>query len=253
MRSYFLPFEHANLLLQLSRREIQQRFRGSWLGVGWTVLTPLAMLLVYTFVFRTVLGARWPGAPDSDTEFALRVFSGLLVFSLFSDVVARAPNLVVEQPNLVKKVIFPLEILSWVSTICAVFNACVSMLVLVAAAALAHGGVSCHILALPLVLAALVPMLLGWSWLLASLGVYVRDLSHVVGLILTPLLFLSPVFYPLSALSRPDADHRPLQSVDCDHRRCADHSVGCPVAGIHGAIPLFPDSRNPRRHRRGVL
>lgn len=200
MQHYFLPLKQVGLLWQLSRREVQQRFRGSWLGLGWSLLTPLAMLAVYTFVFRTVLNARWPGAEDSNSEFALQIFSGLLVFSLFSEIVGRAPHLIVEQPNLVKKVIFPLEILPWVGALSASFHAALSLLVLVAAVLFVRESITIHLMSVLLIYIAFLPMLLGLGWLLAALGVYMRDIGHIVGLILTPMLFLSPVFYPATAL-----------------------------------------------------
>lgn len=199
-REYFFPVQHKALLKQLIRRDIQQRFRGSWLGLGWALITPMAMLAVYTFVFRTVLNARWPGAEDSNTEFALQIFSGLMIFSLFSEIVSRAPLLVVSQPNMVKKVIFPLEVLPWVSAASSFFYTIASLVVLLLAVAVVREGVAVSFLAIPVVLLAFLPLLLGFSWLLAALGVYLRDISHIVGLILTPMLFLSPVFYPVTAL-----------------------------------------------------
>lgn len=200
MYRYFFPSQHLGLLWQLVVREVLQRFKGSWLGLGWSLLTPLAMLVVYTFVFRTVLNARWPGAEDSNSEFALQIFSGLLVFSLFSEVIGRAPQLVLEQPNLVKKVIFPLEILSWSAVASSCFHSALSLLVLLGGAFFFRGELTIHVVALPVVMLAFIPILLGLSWLLAALGVYLRDIGHIVGLVLTPLLFLSPVFYPTSAL-----------------------------------------------------
>ena len=201
LKEYFFPSQHKGLLYQLVKREIQQKFQGSWLGLGWALLTPIAMLAVYTFVFRSVLKAKWPGsATDSDAEFALQLFSGLLVFTLFSEVVGRAPTLISEQPNMVKKVIFPLPILPWVSTSASAFFALLSLLVLIGASWITRGELTIHLTALPLIAIAFTPILLGLSWLLSSLGVYLRDLGHVVGLILTPLMFLSPIFYPVTAL-----------------------------------------------------
>jgi len=197
---YFFPVKHLELIWQLAVREVLQRFRGSWLGLGWALLTPLAMLAVYTFVFRTVLKARWPAGPDSNTEFALQLFSGLLVFTLFSDIIGRAPRLVIERPNLVKKVIFPLEILPWPAIFSALFHAGLSLLVLLTAVLFMRQGLTIHIVSVPFIVLAFLPLLLGLSWLLAAIGTYVRDLGHIVGLILTPMLFLSPVFYPISAL-----------------------------------------------------
>ncbi|MCP5207411.1 MAG: ABC transporter permease [Hahellaceae bacterium] len=201
IREYFLPVKYKGLLYQLVKREVRTKFQGSWLGLSWAILTPIAMLAVYTFVFRSVLKAKWPGsASDTDAEFALQLFSGLLIFTLFSEVVGRAPTLISEQPNMVKKVIFPLSILPWVSLSASAFFAFLSLLVLIAASWLTRGQLTIHLSALPLIGIAFVPMLLGIGWLLSSLGVYLRDLGHVVGLILTPLMFLSPIFYPITAL-----------------------------------------------------
>ena len=201
LKGFFFPIEHKELLFQLVKREIKQRFQGSWLGLGWAILTPLAMLAIYTFVFRTVLNAKWPSDPSSsNAEFALQLFSGLLVFTLFSEVVGSAPSLVSNQPNMVKKVIFPLTILPWVSVGTSSFFALLSLLVLVLGALLAQGELTIHLLALPLIGISFLPILLGLSWLLSSLGVFFRDLGHIIGLILTPLMFLSPIFYPATAL-----------------------------------------------------
>ena len=135
LKGYFFPTEHKALLYQLIKREVRQKFQGSWLGLGWAILTPIAMLAVYTFVFRTVLKAKWPGDADaSNAEFALQIFSGLLVFTLFSEVVGRAPTLVSQQPNMVKKVVFPLPVLAWVSVGASSFYAGLSLLVLLVAA-----------------------------------------------------------------------------------------------------------------------
>lgn len=200
LRQYLVPLQHLDLWLQLVRREVLQRFQGSVMGFGWAIFTPIAMLLVYTFVFRTVLKAKWPGGSGSDIEFALQLFAGLTVFTLFSEVVGRAPTLISSQPNMVKKVVFPLSILAWVSVGSAVFFAGISFLVLIAAAVFVNGTFTIHLLALPVILGAFLPILLGAVWLLSALGVYLRDLGHLVGITLPPLMFLSPVFYPVTAL-----------------------------------------------------
>ncbi len=201
LKDYFTPVHHKGLLWQLVKREIRQKFKGSWLGLGWALLTPIAMLVVYTFVFRTVLNAKWPGnAANTDAEFALQLFCGLIVFTLFSEVVGRAPTLISEQPNMVKKVIFPLSVLPWVSVGASAFFAGLSLLVLISATLVTRGELTIHLLALPLIGIVFIPALLGFGWLLSSLGVYMRDLGHIVGLVLTPLMFLSPIFYPTTAL-----------------------------------------------------
>lgn len=198
---YLLPVQHFQLIMQLTKRSIHQRFKGSILGVAWVFLTPILMLSVYTFVFKSVLKAKWPGSEDANNiEFALQIFSGLLIFSLFAEVLSRAATLITDQPNMVKKVIFPLPVFAWVNVLSALFFAFVSLAVLLIGAFFMRGELSVHILALPLVFLLSAPLLLGLSWGLSALGVYLRDLAQVVTLILTPLMFLSPIFYPTSAL-----------------------------------------------------
>lgn len=201
LKDYFFPTQYKGLLYQLVKREVRQKFQGSWLGLGWALLTPIAMLGVYTFVFRSVLKAKWPGSVnDTNAEFALQLFSGLLIFTLFSEVVGRAPTLISEQPNMVKKVIFPLSIMPWVSVSTSSFFALLNLIVLIGASWITRGELTIHLIALPLIAIAFTPILLGFGWLLSSLGVYLRDLGHIVGLLLTPLMFLSPIFYPITAL-----------------------------------------------------
>lgn len=198
---YALPLQHRQLITQLTKRQIQQRFKGSMLGAAWVFITPILMLAVYTFVFKSVLKAKWPGNEDANNiEFALQIFSGLLIFNLFAEVLSRAASLITEQPNMVKKVIFPLPILAWVNVLTALFFAFVSLAVLLVGAFVMRSELSVHLLALPVLLIALLPLLLGLSWGLSALGVYLRDLTQIVTLVLTPLMFLSPIFYPITAL-----------------------------------------------------
>lgn len=198
---YALPQKHYQLIIQLTKRNVLQRFKGSMLGVAWVLITPILMLSVYTFVFKNVLKAKWPGSENANNiEFALQIFSGLLVFNLFAEVLSRAANLIVEQPNMVKKVIFPLPVLAWVNVLSALFFALVNLVVLIIGAWLMRAELSVHILAVPLILVLCLPILLGLSWGLSALGVYLRDLPQLVTLVLTPLMFLSPIFYPVSAL-----------------------------------------------------
>ncbi len=197
---YFMPLNQRTLLWQFARRDVLARYRGSLLGLGWSFITPLLMLAVYTLVFRVVFKARWAGDTTGDFEFALQVYAGLIIFSLFAEVVSRAPRLILEQPNLVKKVVFPLEILPWVAVLAGVFHLALNLVALLAAAAIARGGLPLSILALPLVLAPFVPLLLGLGWFLSSLGVFVRDVGQIATLLVSLLMFLSPVFYPVSSL-----------------------------------------------------
>lgn len=191
-----------SLLSQLTAREVEARYRGAGLGLVWTVLTPLMMLLVYTFVFGTVFKSRWStsGESASSMEFAVILFSGLILFQLFSDVVTRAPTLILSSPTLVKKVVFPLELLVPVTLGAALFHAAVSLLVLMPFVWFVFGGVPSTLAYLPAVVAPLCMMILGIGWFLASIGTFIRDVGQIVGTITTAMLFMSPVFFPLTAL-----------------------------------------------------
>jgi lipopolysaccharide transport system permease protein len=191
---------HRHLVFQLVRRDILARYQGSILGIGWGLLSPLMILAAYTFVFRTVFKTRWPGGGDSTSEFVLQLFAGLLVFNVFSDLLGRAPRLVIDQPNLVKRVVFPLEVLAWVAVGAVMFHATLALAILLGAAVGLGAGLTPWVLAAPLVLACTVPMLLALSWLLSGLGVFLRDIGHVIGPAVSMLLFASPVLYPTQSL-----------------------------------------------------
>lgn len=193
-------WRHRGLIMALTRREVAGRYRGSVLGVMWSLLQPLLMLTVYTFVFSVVFKARWRSGTDSQTEFALLLFAGLIVFNIFAECVNRAPGLVLSQPNFVKKVVFPLEIIPVVALCTAMFHACVSLCVWLAAYGVLWGMPHWTVVLVPVVLVALAGFVLGVSWILASIGVYVRDVAQLVGMAVTVLMFLSPIFYPVDAL-----------------------------------------------------
>lgn len=197
-------WRHRELVAQFARREVEGRYRGSFLGIVWSFITPLVMLLIYTFVFGVIFQARWPQArSESLNEFAVIIFAGLTTFTIFSEVVSRAPGLVVGVPNYVKKVVFPLEILPLSALGAALFHAGVSLLILIGAHLLVGGALHWTVLLLPLVLLPLLALALGLSWLLASLGVFVRDLGNLVGLLVQILFFLSPIFYSAEAVPEP--------------------------------------------------
>jgi len=184
---------------QLTRREIEGRYRSSFLGLAWSFVNPLALLLVYTFVFGLVFRQRWG---DSGTlgQYGLVLFAGLIAYSLFSECVTRAPGLIAATPNYVKRVVFPLELLPVGVLGSAVFHAAISTLVLLAAYVVAGGVPRWQWLLLPVTLLPVLPLGLGLLWLLSSLGVFLRDLSYVVTLIVQVLFFLTPILYPLEAV-----------------------------------------------------
>jgi len=190
------------LITQMTRREIFSRYRGTTFGWLWAILTPLAMLVVYTFVFGTVLKARWAELPqDSSTaEFAVILFGGLIVFQLLSEVVNLAPSLIISNTNYVKKVVFPLEVIVPVALGAAMFHAAVSVGILLIFAFVVFGAIPLTSLLIPLILAPFCLLLLGLGWFLASIGTYLRDIQQLLGPIVTALMFLAPLFYPITAL-----------------------------------------------------
>lgn len=192
---------HRELLWRLAERDVVGRYRGSILGWGWTLLTPLLMLVVYTFVFSTVFKARWGDLEQAGPlGFAINLFAGLIVFNVFAECATQAPNLILSNVNYVTKVIFPLEVLGAVSVGAALFHACTSTVVLLLFELIAIQHVPLSILWLPLVWLPLMLGCLAMNWLLSALGVYLRDLGQLMGVAVSMLMFLSAVFYPLSAL-----------------------------------------------------
>jgi len=170
--------------------------------LAWSFFNPVFMLVVYTFVFSEIFKSRWGGAggDDSKTQFAVVLFVGMIVLSLFSEVVNRAPGLILSNVNYVKKVVFPLEILVVIAMGVALFHSLISLGVLLAAFMLFNGYLHWTAIFTPLVLLPLVIVTLGISWVLASLGVFLRDVGQTIGIITTVLMFLSPVFYPVTAV-----------------------------------------------------
>lgn len=191
---------HRALAWQLARREVAARYRGSVLGLAWSFVTPVLLLAVYTFVFSVVFQARWGEAGGDRISFAAFLFAGMLVHGLFADVLVRAPGLVLANPSYVKKVVFPLEILPWVGLMAAGLHLLAGFAVLLVFQLAVGAGLPATSAWLPLLLLGLVPWALAIGWLLSALGVYLRDLGQVAGLLAVLLMFLAPVFYPVRAV-----------------------------------------------------
>jgi lipopolysaccharide transport system permease protein len=191
---------NQSLIWILIKREIAVRYRGSLLGILWSILNPLFMLTIYTFVFGVVFKARWNVGSSSTTEFALVLFCGLVTFNIFSENINRAPTLIISNINYVKKVIFPLEILPVVTLGVSMYNALIGFGLWLIAYCIFFGVPQTTVLFLPLVIFPLLLFTLGISWFLASLSVYIRDINQFVGTITSVLIFVSPVFYPISGV-----------------------------------------------------
>ncbi len=195
-------WRNRQLIVQMAKRDVVGRYRGSAMGMAWSFFNPVFMLVVYTFVFSEIFKTRWGGigGDDSKTQFAVVLFVGMIVLGLFSEVLNRASGLIVSNVNYVKKVVFPLEILPVVVMGAALFHGLISLGVLLAAFALFNGYLHWTAVFTPLVLLPLVILTTGLAWMLASLGVFLRDVGQTIGILTTVLMFLSPVFYPVTAV-----------------------------------------------------
>jgi lipopolysaccharide transport system permease protein len=193
-------WRNKSLIKLLTQREIMSRYKGSFFGVAWSFITPLLMLLVYTFVFGSVFKVRWSSTSDSKIEFALMLFAGLMVFNIFADGVGKSPSLILQNSNYVKKVVFPLDALIWVNLGAALFHFGISLLVWLTVYIFCIGQPAASALYVPVVILPVVLLTLGLSWLFSALGVYLRDVAQFVGLLISVLMFMSPIFYPLSSL-----------------------------------------------------
>ena len=192
--------EDRHLIYQLTRRNVSARFRGAALGALWSFFTPILMLLVYTFVFGTILEIRWIEQKGGNLEFATILFTGLIIHSYFSECLQYSVGLITSYRQYVKKVVFPLESLAWVAILTALFQAAISTGVLLLYLLIVQKTLPWTILLLPIIIFPLMLFALGISWIISSTTVYVRDIGQIIGPITLILLFVSPVFYPASTL-----------------------------------------------------
>lgn len=192
---------NRRLIIEMTKREIKKRYQGSILGLAWSFITPLLMLIVYTFVFSVVLKARWGvDTNESQADFAIVLFAGLIIFNIFSEALNQAPYLIIQNVNYVKKVIFPLEILSWVSISSILFHSVISVGILLFIQLLLRSYLPWTALFFPIVILPMILLSLGASWFVSSLGVFIRDISQILSFLTTILLFTSAIFFPLSSL-----------------------------------------------------
>lgn len=191
-------WRHRSLAGRLARRRVEAQYRGSMLGLAWAVLQPLLLLSIYTFVFSSVLNAHWTTPDGAPGGFALNAFAGMVLYGVFSQAANTGANLLLNHSQLLKQVVFPAEVLSMASVLAAGFDLAIGLALWTLFHCFQLGVPPATILALPLVLLPLLLFSLGASWLLASLGVFLRDLAQLTSLVTTALYFLSPIFYPAS-------------------------------------------------------
>jgi len=192
-------WRHRSLVAELVKREFSGRYRGSFGGVAWSFAQPLFLLAVYTLAFGVIFQARW-GFAGGTASYALMLFAGLIVFNAFSECLTRGPALVSQQPNLVKKVVFPLEVLPWVMATTAIAHAIIGIAVWLVGYAVFFGVPKATALLFPAILLTFFPVLLGLGWLLSAMGVLVRDVGQLTALLSHALLFLTPIFYSVDAV-----------------------------------------------------
>lgn len=201
VRDMFLSvWTNWRLIKMLAKRDVQSRYRGSIAGLAWAFINPIILILTYTFIFSVIFQAKWNAPISSKPEFAMIIFSGMIIYNIFAECIGRAPILIIMNVNYIKKVVFPFEILPIVSIAASLFHAGVSFLVWLFFYGIFLGIPHGSIFLLPLVIIPLLLYTAGFSWFLASLGVFLRDIMQIITLLLTVLMFLSPVFYPLSAV-----------------------------------------------------
>ena len=194
-------WRNRQLIIQMIKREVVGRYKGSVMGLTWSFFNPVFMLTVYTFVFSVIFKSRWGGNGDeSKMQFAVVLFVGMIVHGLFAEVLNRAPSLILSNVNYVKKVVFPLEILPVIAMGASLFHSVISFCVLLAAFVIFNGYLPWTALYIPIVLLPLIMLTIGLAWILASLGVFLRDVGQTIGIITTVMMFLSPVFFPVSAM-----------------------------------------------------
>jgi lipopolysaccharide transport system permease protein len=200
---YIALKRHFALIVQMAKRDVAGRYRGSFAGLFWSFFTPLLMLVIYTFVFGVIFKARWNTQVTGHFQFAVILFAGLNINQLFSECANKAPSLIIQNTNFVKKVVFPLESLSWSTLGAALFHLLVSTVVLLIISAVVNHAFPLTVLLFPLVVLCFLPFVAGVVWLLTSLGVFFRDLQQVTGIATTALMFLAPIFYPITMIPEP--------------------------------------------------
>lgn len=188
-----------SLFVELTKRDFAERYKGSLIGVGWSFIQPIFLLIVYTIVFALILRSRW-GFEGNTTDFVFLLFSGLIVFNAFSECLIRSPSLITNSPNLAKKVVFPLGILSLVSAGVAVLHMLIGFIVWMVGYFIVYEKVQLTSLMLPLFIFCITPLLLGLGWLFSAIGVFFKDINQITGVTSQAFLFLTPIFYSIDAV-----------------------------------------------------
>jgi lipopolysaccharide transport system permease protein len=190
-------WRHRDLVWQFTMREIHIRHKGSRLGIVWALLNPLSMLVLYAFVFRLLFRSKFGVIPnETDYDYTLELFLSLSLFHVFAETLSWAPSLIISHPNFVKKVVFPLEVLPVAKIGDTTFHLLVSLALVLIGSAFGSSGLSWSMLWLPVLVLPLLVLALGMAWAFAAIGVFVRDVSQVIGFVATAVMFGSAIMYP---------------------------------------------------------
>jgi len=194
--------QHRHLVGQFAKREIEKRYKGTLLGIFWSFLTPLIMLGVYTIVFGFIFGGSYGHSGETKTQFALGLFSGLLLWDLIGSSIIGSPGLIIANPNYVTKVIFPLEIIPLCNFIAGSFHMLIGFLPLLLFIMIAEGGIPWSAVQIIPIIIPVVFYCLGISWALSALGVFIRDIGSIIPPVITIFMFMSAIFFPLCAIPK---------------------------------------------------
>ena len=185
----------GELIFSFAKRELLGRYKGSVLGLAWAVLTPVVMIAIFTIIFAGMFGARF-GASDSHWDYAIYLFCGLLPWSMFQDSVQQSAHTIVSHSNLVKRVVFPLETLPAAQVLAALCNQLFATIALLVATLIIRQRFELTAFWLPVLLVPQLLFALGSAWLIASLGVFLRDITQGITLLLMAWMYLTPIIYP---------------------------------------------------------
>lgn len=188
---------HNELIWEMTKRDVMARYKGSYLGIVWSFITPLLILTIYTFVFSVIFQTKWNVTDTSHMSFGITLFAGMIIINIFTEVLIKSTSIIVSNPNYVTKVVFPLEIFPIVLFLSALIHACISFGILIGAQLIYTSTIQWTILLIPIVLIPLALFSIGIGWIFSSLGVFVRDLNYMMNIVAQVLMFLSPVFYPI--------------------------------------------------------
>lgn len=234
---------HRDLTWELTKRDVESRYRGANFGVLWSVLTPVLMLLVYIMAFGSIMKSKWPGTDDSIATFSLIIFAGLIIHGFFAECLSKASTIITANTSYVKKVMFPLEILPWQLVLGAFFHLAINLIVLIGAILIVNHRIPPTLIYLPVVLVPFVLMMLGISYFVAAISVYFRDTNQIISPLVTAALFLSSAVVPINSIPRallPVFNANPITLIVNQLRNIAlwDKSPDWASLGIYTCIAI---------------